>query len=123
PAYTLNMACASGLKAIGLAADAIRLGRAEVVVAGGAESMSGLPFYLPRMRQGYRMGDAPVVDAMYKDGFDCPLAGMVMGATAEKLAREMSIAREEQDVFALASQEKARAASDAGRFVDEISAV
>jgi acetyl-CoA C-acetyltransferase len=123
PAYTVNMACGSGLKALQLAAEAIGAGRCDVVVAGGTESMSGLPFFLPKMRTGYRLGHAPVVDAMYKDGFVCPLSDMVMGETAEKLARELSISRKEQDEFALASQRKARAAVEAGRFADEISPV
>ena len=123
PAYTVNMACGSGPKAVQLAAEAIAAGRCDVVVAGGTESMSGLPFFLPKFRAGYRLGHARVVDAMYQDGFDCPLAGMVMGATAEKLAVDLRISREEQDAFALGSQQKARAASDAGRFADEISAV
>jgi len=123
PAFTVNMACGSGLKSVQLAAEAIATGRCDVVVAGGTESMSGLPFLLPRMRAGYRLGDAPVVDAMYQDGFQCPLAGMLMGETAEKLARELGIPRGEQDAFALESQRKARAAIEAGRFADEISPV
>ena len=123
PAYTVNMACGSGLKSLQLAAEAVASGRSDVVVAGGTESMSGLPFFLPKMRAGYRLGHARVVDAMYQDGFDCPLAGMVMGATAEKLAQELGISRAEQDAFALASQQKARAAVEAGRFADEISPV
>ena len=120
PALTINMACASGLKSIQLAADWIRLGRASMVVAGGVESMSGLPFFLPQMRRGYRLGHAKVVDAMYQDGFQCPLADMVMGETAEKLAREMGITRAEQDEFALSSQHKSEAARAAGRFDDEL---
>jgi len=123
PAYTVNMACGSGLKSLDLAADAIRLGRADVIVAGGTESMSGLPFFLPKFRTGYRLGHAPVVDAMYKDGFVCPLSDMVMGETAEKLAKDLSIPRLEQDEFALGSQRKAKAAIEAGRFADEISPV
>ncbi|HRV81660.1 MAG TPA: beta-ketoacyl synthase N-terminal-like domain-containing protein, partial [Planctomycetota bacterium] len=79
-ATTINMACGSGLKSIQLGQDAIRLGRARAVLAGGLESMSGLPFFLPKFRQGYRLGHDKVVDAMYRDGFDCPLAGMDMGA-------------------------------------------
>jgi acetyl-CoA C-acetyltransferase len=122
-ATTINMACGSGLKSIMLAADAIRRGEIDVAVAGGTESMSGLPFFLPKMRRGYRLGHAPVVDAMYKDGFDCPLADMVMGETAEKLAQELGISRDEQDEFALASQHKAGAAIEAGRFDDEITPV
>lgn len=122
-AWTMNMACGSGLKSLQLAAESIQLGRNDVVVAGGVESMSGLPFFLPKMRTGYRLGHADVVDAMYKDGFDCPLANMRMGETAEKLAQDLSIARDEQDAFALASQHKAKAAIDAHRFDDEISPV
>ncbi|QDU66549.1 thiolase family protein [Engelhardtia mirabilis] len=120
PALTINMACASGLKSIALGADWIRLGRASAVVVGGVECMSGLPFFLPKMRTGYRLGHAKVVDAMYQDGFDCPLAEMVMGATAEGLAQELEISRDEQDQFALDSQRKAAAAVEAGRFADEI---
>ncbi len=120
PATTINMACGSGLKAILLGADAIRLGRSDVVVAAGTESMSGLPFFLPKMRQGYRLGHAPLVDGMYKDGFVCPLADMVMGETAEKLAQELGISRAEQDAFALASQQKAARAVAEGRFADEL---
>lgn len=123
PALTINMACASGLKAIALAADEIRLGRVEIAIAGGVESMSGLPYFLPRMRQGYRMGHAPVVDAMYKDGFQCPLADMLMGETAEVLAKEFKLSREEQDQFALSSQHKSEAARKAGRFEAELSTV
>ncbi len=123
PAWTVNMACGSGLKAIELAAEAIALGRAKVVVAGGTESMSRLPFFLPDMRRGYRLGHAPLVDGMYRDGFDCPLAEMVMGETAEKLAREMGISRQEQDEYAAGSQEKAAAAIAAGRFADELAPV
>ncbi|MBL8859609.1 MAG: acetyl-CoA C-acetyltransferase [Planctomycetes bacterium] len=123
PAWTMNMACGSGLKSVQLAAESIQLGRNDIVVAGGVESMSGLPFFLPKMRTGYRLGHAPVVDAMYQDGFECPLAHMLMGATAEKLAQELSISRDEQDQFALASQQKAAAAIEAGRFADELSPV
>ncbi len=123
PAYTVNMACASGLKSIALATEGIRFGRYDVAVAGGTESMSGLPYLLPRMRRGYRLGHDKVVDAMYQDGFLCPLSDMLMGATAEKLAQEMDIARGEQDRFALTSQQKAGAARDSGRFADELSPV
>jgi acetyl-CoA C-acetyltransferase len=122
-AVTVNMACGSGLESIGQAADWIRLGRARAVVAGGAESMSGLPFMLPGFRRGYRLGHAPVVDAMYKDGFVCPLADMVMGETAEKLAKERNLSRDEQDRFALSSQQKAGAAINEGRFDAEMSPV
>jgi acetyl-CoA C-acetyltransferase len=123
PAYTVNMACASGLKSIALAADGIRDGRYDVAVAGGTESMSGLPYFLPKMRRGYRLGHAPLVDAMYQDGFMCPLSEMLMGETAEKLARDMDIPRDEQDRYALGSQEKAGAAQESGRFDAELSSV
>ena len=123
PAWTMNMACGSGLKAIESVAGAIAAGRYEVGVAGGTESMSGLPFFLPKMRTGYRLGHAKVVDAMYQDGFVCPLADMVMGETAEGLAGDLGISREEQDAFALSSQQRAGAAAAAGRFDDEIAPV
>lgn len=106
-AYNVNMACGSGMKAIQLAAQEIALGNAEVVVAGGMENMSRTPYLLDRMRTGYRMGNADVVDAMYRDGFLDPLCGLVMGETAENLARMYGISREEQDAFALESQRKA----------------
>jgi len=123
PAYTVNMACGSGLKSLALATDGIQLGRYDIAVAGGTESMSGLPYFLPKMRTGYRLGHAKVVDSMYQDGFMCPLANVLMGATAENLAREFSISREEQDAFAVNSQRKAGAAQAEGRFDDEISVV
>ncbi len=108
-AYNVNMACGSGMKAIQLAAQEIALGNAEVVVAGGMESMSRTPYLLDRMRTGYRMGNAEVIDAMYRDGFLDPLCGLLMGETAENLARMYGISREEQDAFALESQRKAEA--------------
>ncbi|MFT4709784.1 MAG: acetyl-CoA C-acetyltransferase [Planctomycetota bacterium] len=123
PAWTMNMACASGLKTINLAADWISLGRSDVMVVGGMESMSGLPHMLPKFRQGYRLGHSKVVDGMYRDGFDCPLAEMVMGATAENLAKKYKITRLEQDEFALSSQHKSQAAREAGYFDAEIAPV
>jgi acetyl-CoA C-acetyltransferase len=120
PAFTLNMACASGLKSIQCAADEIRLGRANIVVAGGMESMSNVPYMLDRMRTGYRLGDGKIVDLMYRDGFLCPLSEMIMGETAELLAQERGITREQQDEFALGSQQKAGAAIDSGRFDCEL---
>lgn len=123
PATTINMACGSGLKSLQLGADSIRMGQNRAVVVGGTESMSGLPFFLPKMRQGYRLGHGPVVDAMYQDGFTCPMADMLMGATAEVLAKEFRISREAQDAFAIESQRKAGAAIEAMRFDDEIIAV
>lgn len=115
-AFTINMACGSGLKAIDLAFRSIRDGDAEVVVAGGTESMSRVPYLLTGARWGFRMGHQPAVDAMYQDGFACPLAEMLMGETAERLAEIHSIGRQEQDEFALRSQERAAAAWKAGRF-------
>ncbi|MGQ0669723.1 MAG: thiolase family protein [Actinomycetota bacterium] len=108
-AYNVNMACGSGTKAIQLAAEQIMLGNAEVTVAGGMENMTRVPFLLDRMRLGYRLGDATILDGMYRDGFLDPLCGLVMGETAENLARQYDIPREEQDEFALASQRKAKA--------------
>jgi acetyl-CoA C-acetyltransferase len=110
PAFTVNMACGSGMKAIQVAAEQIILGNADVVVAGGQENMTRTPFLLDRMRVGYRMGDARVFDGMNRDGFLDPLCGLIMGETAENLARRYEIPRREQDEFALRSQEKAAAA-------------
>jgi acetyl-CoA C-acetyltransferase len=123
PAFTVNQACGSGLQSILLAADRIRLGRARVVVAGGAESMTRVPFLLDRARLGYRLGNAPLHDGMYRDGFLDPICGLLMGETAEKLADLHSIAREEQDAYALESQRRAGAAAQAGRFDREIVSV
>jgi acetyl-CoA C-acetyltransferase len=109
PAFTVNMACGSGSKAVELASNEIALGNAEVVVAGGYENMTRTPAILDRMRAGYRMGNAPVYDGMYRDGFLDPLCGLVMGETAENLARKYSIPREEQDEFAFRTQQKAEA--------------
>jgi acetyl-CoA C-acetyltransferase len=120
PAFTVNMACGSGLKSIDLAYRAVRDGDAEVVLAGGAESMSRVPYLLTGARWGYRMGDQPAVDGMYQDGFLCPLSEMVMGETAERLAEMYKITREEQDAFALRSQERAGRAISEGRFDAEI---
>ena len=120
PAATLNMACASSLKAIDLAFRAVRDGDAQVVLAGGVESMSRVPYLLTGARWGYRMGDQPLVDAMYQDGFLCPLSEMMMGETAERLAEEYRVGREEQDAFALRSQQRAGRAQAEGRFDAEI---
>src|SRR3989475_7443973 len=106
PAFTVNMACGSGTKAIQVAAEQIMLGNAEVVVAGGQENMTRTPFLLDRMRLGYRMGDATAYDGMNKDGFLDPLCGLIMGETAENLAVRYEISREESDEFALGSQQK-----------------
>jgi acetyl-CoA C-acetyltransferase len=106
-AFTVNIACGSGMKAVQLGAQQIALGDAEVVLAGGMENMTRVPFLLDRMRTGYRMGNATVVDAMYRDGLLDPLCGLLMGETAENLADRYDISREEQDEFALESQGKA----------------
>jgi len=120
PAYTVNQACGSGLRAIMNAADQIRLGHAEVVLAGGTESMSNTPYLLMRARWGTRMGHGEVIDGMYRDGFMCPLADEMMGATAETLADRYGISRQEQDQFAVESQKRAERAYAENRFSDEI---
>ena len=119
PAYTVNMACASGMKSIALGFEEISHGNLECVLAGGTESMSRLPYYL-EARWGLRMGNQELVDGMYRDGFFCPLAKMVMGETAEILADQYKITRDEQDQYALCTQKRAEAAIKAGRFKDEI---
>jgi acetyl-CoA C-acetyltransferase len=118
-AYTVNQACGSGLKAVILAFQELALGRAQAVVAGGTESMSRVPYYVEGARWGARMGDKTLVDGMYQDGFNCPLAKQVMGETAETLATEYDIPREEQDAYAAESQRRAAVAEAAGRFADE----
>jgi acetyl-CoA C-acetyltransferase len=110
-AYNVNIACGSGMKAVQLGAQQIQLGDAEVVLAGGMENMSRVPFLLDRMRTGYRMGDAKVYDAMYRDGLLDPLCGLIMGETAENLVDRYDISRAEQDEFALESQQKAEAST------------
>jgi acetyl-CoA C-acetyltransferase len=120
PAFTVNKACASGMKAIALAYQAIVLGEASCILAGGTESMSRLPYYLDGARWGYRLGHQELVDGMYRDGFFCPLAKMVMGETAEVLAEQYKITREEQDEYALMSQTRAARAIAAGRFEAEL---
>jgi acetyl-CoA C-acetyltransferase len=112
PAFTVNMACGSGTKAVQVGAEQVILGNAEVVVVGGQENMTRTPFLLDRMRFGYRMGDATTYDGMSSDGFLDPLCGLIMGETAENLARRYDIPRREQDEFALRSQEKAAASWD-----------
>ncbi len=121
PAQTINQACASGLQAIALGAQAIQLGQSSVVLSGGIESMSRMPYFMDSedARWGHKMGSFGLVDAMYRDGFFCPLSQLVMGQTAEVLARQYGITRDESDAFALASQHKTEAATAAGRFRDE----
>ena len=120
PAFTVNQACGSGLRAIILAAERILLGRANVVLAGGTESMSRVPYFADGARWGARMGHVDLVDGMYRDGFNDPLSGLVMGETAEKLASQYEISRDEQDEYALRSQQRAAAATVAGNFIDEV---
>jgi acetyl-CoA C-acetyltransferase len=123
PAYTVNQACASGIKSIALAFQEIAAGNLDCVLAGGTESMSRLPYYLEGARWGYRLGHQELVDGMYRDGFFCPMAKMLMGETAEILAEQYKISREEQDQFALLSQQRAAAAQSGGRFDAEIAPV
>ncbi len=120
PAWTLNLVCGSGLKAVGTAAQQVWCGEAEIVVAGGMENMSLAPYLIDRARWGYRMGDGKLVDAMIKDGLWCAFNDVHMGITAENIAEKYGITREDQDRFSVASQEKAIAAIDSGRFKDEI---
>ena len=120
PAMTINKVCGSGLKAVMLAAQAIRDGDSEIVIAGGQESMSMAPHVLPGSRDGTRMGDWKLVDTMIVDGLWDVYNQYHMGITAENVARQYGITREAQDALALASQQKAAAAQDAGRFKDEI---
>jgi acetyl-CoA C-acetyltransferase len=111
-AFNVNIACGSGMKAVQLGAQQIVLGDSEVVLAGGMENMTRVPFLLPQMRMGYRLGNADVVDAMYRDGLLDPLSGLIMGETAENLVDMYDITREEQDEFAMESQHKARDGKD-----------
>ena len=123
PAFTVNQACGSGLQAIMLAAQQIMLGRADVVLAGGTESMSRVPYFAEGARWGMRMGNTELVDGMYRDGFNDPLSGLVMGETAENLARQYEISRDEQDKYALRSQQRAQTAIESGRFDAEIASL
>ena len=123
PAFTINMACGSGLQAIICGWQAIAAGRADLILAGGVESMSNVPYLLPDLRWGMRMGTQPVVDAMYRDGFCCPLCDQVMGETAETLARQYQISREAQDALALESQHRAQRARERGWFQAELAPV
>ncbi|TAM03671.1 MAG: acetyl-CoA C-acetyltransferase [Paraburkholderia sp.] len=120
PAMTINKVCGSGLRAVMLAANAIIAGEAEIIVAGGQENMSAAPHVLPGSRDGFRMGDAKLIDSMIVDGLWDVYNQYHMGVTAENVAREYGITREEQDAFAALSQNKAEAAQKAGRFDAEI---
>lgn len=120
PAFTVNIRCASSLRAAGLGASQIGTGEADVVVVGGTESASNVPYSLNDARWGHRMGDKPAYDLLHKDGFMCPLAGMLMGGTAEILVEKYGISREEQDSFALDSHQKAVKAVEMGWFKEEV---
>jgi len=120
PATTVNKVCGSGLKAVALATQAIILGDADIVVAGGMEGMSSAPYLLPKARYGYRMGHGEVTDHMIKDGLWCALTDCHMGNTAENIALEREVSRGDQDDFSVQSQQKAAAAWDNGRFAEEI---
>lgn len=120
PASTLNIVCGSGLKTVGMAAQLIWTGEADVVVAGGMENMSMSPYAMEKARWGMRMGDGKVVDTMIKDGLWCAFNNIHMGMTAENIAERYGITKEDQDIFSVGSQNKAVAAIDAGRFKDEI---
>lgn len=119
-AMSINMVCGSGLRAVALAAQAIRSGEADIVLAGGFESMSTAPYYLDKARWGYRMGNGALVDGMIKDGLWCALGDTHMGITAENLAEKYQLSRQEQDEFAAESQRKAQEAIAAKRFAEEI---
>ena len=120
PAMTINQVCGSGLRAVALAAQAIMLGDADIIVAGGTENMNQAPYLLKNARTGYRMGNGEIVDSMINEGLWCAIGNTHMGITAENLAEQYNISREEQDEFAAASQNKAEAALASNRFADEI---
>ena len=119
-AMTINKVCGSGLKAVMLGAQAIACGDADIIIAGGQENMSASAHVLPNSRDGFRMGNASLVDSMIKDGLWDAFNDYHMGITAENVAKQFNISREMQDAFALASQQKAISAQDAGKFADEI---
>jgi acetyl-CoA C-acetyltransferase len=123
PAFTINKACASGLQAIVSGVQSLRLGDSEVVLAAGTEHMTSIPFLAPDLRWGRKLGDEPLVDAMYRDGYLCPLCNLLMGETCETLATDYAISRTEQDEYALASNQRAARAWDEGRFAREVVAV
>jgi acetyl-CoA C-acetyltransferase len=125
PAQTINKACASGMQAIATGAQSLMLGEADTIVAGGIESMSRMPYLIDAedARWGHRMGNFALVDAMYRDGFTCSLSGMIMGETAELLAREYGISREASEAYAVETQRRTGAAMQTGRFRDEIAPV
>jgi len=120
PAYTINKACASGMQAVVSAAQLVMLGQAHAVLAGGTEHMSSIPYLAMDVRWGKKLGDEPLLDAMYRDGYLCPLCDQLMGETSETLATEHAISREEQDRYAVRSNQRAARAWDEGRFAAEI---
>lgn len=120
PAFTINIVCGSGLRSVSLAAQIIKAGDADVILCGGTESMTNAPYALPNARNGYRMGDGQIVDTMIKDGLTEAFSHVHMGITAENIAERWNITREEQDQFALTSQQRCEAAQKAGLFRDEI---
>ena len=122
-AVTVNKVCGSGLKAVMMAAQAVKLGDSEMVVAGGMESMSNAPYLIPKAREGYRLGNGELIDSMINDGLWCAFENYHMGCTGELVADEYSVSRAEQDEFATNSHQKAAAAIKAGKFQDEIVAV
>jgi acetyl-CoA C-acetyltransferase len=123
PAFTINKACASGLQAVASATQSIRLDESAIVVAGGTEHMSSIPFLATDVRWGKKLGDEPLIDAMFRDGYLCPLCDQLMGETSETLATEYAISREEQDRYALVSNQRAARAWSEGRFANEVEPV
>lgn len=119
PAMTINKACASSVKTIAQAFDMIQLGRDRAALVGGTESMSNTPYLLTNARFGYRLGSSEVVDGMYRDGFQCPIANVLMGVTAENLAEQYSITRDEQDAYAERSQQRCGVAMEKGLWKEE----
>jgi acetyl-CoA C-acetyltransferase len=120
PAFTIHKACASGMQAIVSAAQSVRLGDSAVVLAGGVEHMTSVPFLALDVRWGKKLGDETLVDAMYRDGYLCPLCNQLMGETSETLAVEYKVPREEQDAYALQSHQRAHRAWEEGRFAREV---
>jgi len=123
PAFTINKACASGMQAIVSGAQSIRLGDAQAVLAGGTEHMTSIPFLATDVRWGRKLGDEPLLDAMYRDGYLCPLCDQLMGETSETLAEEYGISRREQDEYAVRSNVRAARAWESGAFAGEVVAV
>ena len=123
PCTTINKVCASGMKAIMMAAQSIKAGENDIVIAGGMENMSSVPYYMDKARTGYRLGDSVLIDGLVKDGLTDVYNKVHMGVCAEKCADEMSFSREEQDGFALASYDRSAAAWSSGKFTDEVISV